>query len=113
MKYAPEARSSHESVDLSQTLLRPLNPSNSAIKSQLDSMRGPSGKTYGELEMPQAAPLVFPELDAVAVGSEADGKKKSSLKEKGAFIATYKDKRAQASYVSLILSPTLFTYNLN
>ena len=100
MKYAPEARSSHESVDLSQTLLRSLNPSNSAIKRQLDSMRGSSGKTYGELQMPEAAPLVFPELDAVAVGNEADGKKKSSLKEKGAFIATYMDKRAQASYVS-------------
>ena len=67
---------------------------------QLNSMRGSSGKTYGELEMPQAAPLVFPELDAVAAANEADGKKKSSLKEKGAFIATYMDKRAQASYVS-------------
>ena len=113
MKYAPEARSSHESVDLSPTLLRSLNPSNSAIKRQFDSMRGSSGKTYGELEMPEAAPLVFPELDAIAVRSEADGKKKSSLKEKGAFIATYMDKRAQASYVSLTLSLALLAYHLN
>ena len=75
-------------------------------------MRGSSGKTYGELEMPEAAPLVFPELDAIAVSSEADGKTKSSLKEKGAFIATYMDKRAQASYVSSPPSAGV-TYNLN
>lgn len=112
MKYAPEARSSHESVDLSQTLLTSLNPSKSTIKGQFNSMRSSSGKTYGELEMPEAALLVFPDLDAVAVANEADGKKKSSLKEKGAFIATYMDKRAQASYVSPP-PPTLFAYNLH
>ena len=104
MKYAPEARSSHESVDLSS--------SNSTIMKQFNSMRGPSGKTYGELEMPEAAPLVFPELDAVAAANEADGKKKSGLKEKGAFIATYMDKRAQASYVSSP-PPTFFAHNLH
>lgn len=112
MKYAPEARSSHEPVDLSQPLFSSLNPSSSAIKRQLHSIRGSSGKTYGELEMPEAAPLIFPELDAVAAANEADGKKKSSLKAKGAFIATYMDKRAQASYVSPTPS-TLFAYNLN
>ncbi len=101
MKYAPEARSSHESADLSQTLLKSLNPSESTIKKQFNSLRGSSGKTYGELEMPEAAPLVFPELDALAASNETDGKKKSSLKKKGAFIATYMDKRAQASYVSI------------
>ncbi len=75
-------------------------------------MRSSSGKTYGELEMPEAAPLVFPDLDAVAAANEADGKKKGSLREKGAFIATYMDKRAQTSYVSPP-PPTLFAYNLH
>ena len=111
MKYAPGERSSHESVDLSQTLLASLDPSKSTIKRQLNSMRNSSGKTYGELEMPEAAPLVFPDLDAVAAANEADGNKKSGPKAKGAFIATYMDKRAQASYVSPPL--TLFAYNLH
>ena len=104
MKYAPEERSSHESADLSKTLLKSFNPSESAIQRQLNSVRSSSGKTYGELEMPEAAPLVFPELDALAASNETDGKKKSNLKKKGAFIATYMDKRAQASYVSLSLA---------
>ena len=112
MKYAPGERASHESVNLSQSLLTSLEPSKLTIKRQLNSMRSSSGKTYGELEMPEAAPLVFPDLDAVAAANEADGKKKISIKAKGAFIATYMDKRAQASYVGSPLL-TSFAYNLH
>jgi len=65
----------------------------------MSKLRVSSGKTYGELEMPEAAPLIFPALDQMTVG--ADGKKPNKLKRGGEFVANYMDRRTQATYVSL------------
>lgn len=56
-------------------------------------MKGAASKTTHEEEIPEFAPLVFPYLDAM---SEAE--KKSSIQQKGAFLADYFDRRAQANF---------------
>ena len=50
-----------------------------------------SGTTHGELEMPEAAPLVFPGDEGPAAGN----------KSLGSLTAEYFDKRSQAKYVSI------------
>ncbi|TKA71940.1 hypothetical protein B0A49_05019 [Cryomyces minteri] len=62
-----------------------------------DTMRGlrvSSGTTAGEVEMPDAAPLVFPALDA------ADTEEVKGMKKTQKFVAAYLDKRAQATYAA-------------
>ena len=56
-----------------------------------------SGKTHTELELPEAAPLIFPHLDAAAE-EEAAGKKPNAFKKSGKFIGDYMDRRANATY---------------
>ena len=55
----------------------------------------------GPVDFPDAAPLVFPELDWLAKNGSDDQKKKISghLKFRK-FVADYYDRRAQAEYVS-------------
>jgi hypothetical protein len=60
-------------------------------------MKLSAGKTDGELEMPEAAPLVFPALDHLRA-TEDGVKKQNAIKSKGKFISDYFDRRAQASY---------------
>lgn len=59
-----------------------------------------SGTTRSELELPDAAPLIFPGLDAIP-----DDKKPNVAKRAGAFMSDYYDRRAQARFVcsSIIL----------
>ena len=56
-----------------------------------------TGKTHTELELPEAAPLIFPNLDAAADEEEA-GKKQNAFKKSGKFISNYIDQRAHATY---------------
>ncbi|KAL4871220.1 hypothetical protein BDV12DRAFT_164426 [Aspergillus spectabilis] len=54
------------------------------------------GKSQGNNPFPESAPLIFPDLDAVAAaGSEA---KLKSLKNKKDFVADYFDRRSQAQF---------------
>ena len=64
------------------------------------NLQSSSGKTYGELDFPETAPLVFPALDKLAEqkGEEA-GKKREKMKKGKNFIDEYYDRRAQASFV--------------
>lgn len=64
-------------------------------------LRSSNGKTYGEFEWPETAPLIYPGLDAIANRSDDEAKAKtSSLKKKRAFVEDYMDRRAQAKFVS-------------
>jgi hypothetical protein len=56
------------------------------------------GKNYGN-PFPEVAPLVFPELDRLENGEDAE-KKLSKTKRRVEFVKTYLDKRAQATFVS-------------
>lgn len=56
-----------------------------------------AGTTYGDIELPESAPLTFPKLDeAVASG---DAEKTAKLKVASNFLGDYYDRRAQAVYV--------------
>ena len=64
-------------------------------------MRLSSGKTYGDLELPEAAPLIFPALDQLAASTTEEGvKKQNKMKSSQKFVADYFDRRAQAKYAT-------------
>lgn len=74
----------------------------SAGKSMSDRMKNirlASGTTRGAIELPAAAPLVFPDVDKAIV---TDGPEtfKDKTKDAKAFMADYLDRRAQMDYVS-------------
>ena len=64
------------------------------------TLRASSGRTYGAMELPESAPLVYPAIDEVWTSSDnwSAGRMKGGAK----FIANYYDKRGQIAYVSLL-----------
>jgi hypothetical protein len=92
-------------VNLAETIA-----SRSKPRTGLDAIsanyRNSDGKTYGEYNFPEVAPLVFPALDQLAAQTSEDGIKKKNNMAKGmTFVANYWDKRATAQYVSFASSP--------
>ncbi|KEF57006.1 uncharacterized protein A1O9_07196 [Exophiala aquamarina CBS 119918] len=96
---------SQESSD--QGLLKATSTPESEIRGKLKQIRLTSGTTKGELSLPESAPLIYPAVDAAARAAlEAEGgagaapqeKEQNAFKSAGAFMATYLDRRAQASY---------------
>lgn len=65
-----------------------------------NNLKFSAGKSHGEVEMPESAPLIFPALDAAMSDQnpEAAAKKQNAFKKSGKFIAEYMDRRAQAEY---------------
>ncbi|KAH8801740.1 hypothetical protein F5884DRAFT_684961 [Xylogone sp. PMI_703] len=101
MTYKPESSSRHEVVDISKTIITysGMGPSQSKFKSTMKNLRVSSGKTYGEFEMPEAAPLIFPAIEEAATKGGAEGQKlKDKMKSGQKFVADYMDRRAQATY---------------
>jgi hypothetical protein len=103
MTWKPESGEWHQRVDLTSTITSSVNTSNNSSISRLgQQFRSSSGATYGELEFPESAPLVFPALDELKheTGQEAV-RKRDKLKQAAGFLQNYWDRRAQAEYVSL------------
>jgi hypothetical protein len=99
--YKPESNSAHETLDINKAITSYMNPAEGKMKAFGQSMRLSSGKTYGEMELPEAAPLIFPALDSVAEDNSAEGvNKRNKLKSKQKFVADYFDRRAQARYAA-------------
>ena len=105
MKYDPQVKLSHERVDISTAIMKSIVPSGSRTTEQMKRFKTASAETFGEIEMPQAAPLIFPGLDHVEDIDEK-GKPKGGFKKTGEFLANYYDKRAQAEYVHTSLRST-------
>ncbi|KAI9816919.1 MAG: hypothetical protein M1827_001564 [Pycnora praestabilis] len=95
MTYKPSQKASVEPVDLSETVMKAFTKAPEGFKGKMYDLRMSSGKTRGELEMPEAAPLIYPELDKAS-----DAQKKNALKRSGAFVADYFDRRGQATYAA-------------
>lgn len=102
---------SAERLDINQTVAKYSNPDAdmSKMRKGMQNIRLVSGKTHGEIELPEAAALIFPDLDRAADSDlQAQGKGKEvvneSTKEKwkgaGKWVQDYLDRKAQASYVS-------------
>jgi hypothetical protein len=101
MTYKPESSDTSASVDITQAISSSENPASSGMKQAFKNMRLSAGKTYGELEMPEAAPLIFPALDQLAAStSEENVKKQSKMKSNQKFVADYLDRRAQARFAA-------------
>jgi hypothetical protein len=79
------------------------------MKHSIKSIRVQSGTTHSEFEMPQAAALVYPQLDKAIAQVAADHgntdseeafatRMKNRFKGAGVFVADYADRTAQAEY---------------
>lgn len=98
-------------MDISKAFASSLDDTTTGFKRLLKNMKLSSGTTYGELEMLEAAPLIFPALDQIAEAEGSDNAQKSNqFKNSGRFVTDYFDRRAQAKYVSfstsLVFSPS-------
>ncbi|KAJ5665170.1 uncharacterized protein N7477_007618 [Penicillium maclennaniae] len=98
-------------LDLNETIAKYSNPdpNMSSMSKQLKNIRLASGKTYGQVELPESAELVFPDLDRVAaqeLGIKTNEKRpensgvREKFKDAGIWVQDYMDRRAQAFYES-------------
>lgn len=92
MTYRPESNATHALIDLTQMITTSMKPASSS-KQTFKNLRLSSGKTYGEVQLPEAAPLIFPALDSLDE-KETQSKMKAGQK----FVADYLDRRAQAKF---------------
>lgn len=102
---------STERLDIHQTAAKYSNPDPgmSKLKKGFRDMRVASGKTYTQVELPEAASLIYPDLDR---GLQENGEQKradqTGIKDKfkgaGAWVQDYRDRKAQATFVSKYLS---------
>lgn len=97
-----------QSVSIDETVAKQSNPdpNTSKFKRGLNDIRLVSGKTRGEIELPEAAALVYPDLDkmaAQAVEAANGGKQATGIREKlqgaGEWVNDYMDRRAHTFYV--------------
>lgn len=104
--YKPSHRHSWSSAptDISRDISKALDTDTTLASRIRNDLKSTSGKTHTEFEMPEAAPLIFPHLDAAAAeegGEEEEAGKKeptSAFKKSGRFVSDYLDRRAQAVY---------------
>ena len=95
MSYKPESKETAETLDITKIVSKAEFIPESSFQKQRRNLRLTSGKTYGELEMPLAAPLIFPALEAAP-----EAQKQNALKKSGVFVSDYLDRRAQATYTA-------------
>lgn len=96
--YKPSRHSwSSAPTDITHDISKALDTDTLGSKLKND-LKFTSGKTHAELELPEAAPLIFPHLDAAAEEEEEAGKKPNAFKKSGKFIGDYMDRRANATY---------------
>jgi hypothetical protein len=101
LTFKPESSATHESVNITQAIHSSMTPRESSMKNTFKNLRLSEGKTYGELELPEAAPLIFPALESlVDPTTPGEVQKSNKLKSTGKFFADYSDRRAQARYAA-------------
>lgn len=103
----PKGEVALEPVDTSAVALKWLSPPTSSFRMYASNFRGFSGTTHGELEMPETAPLIYPDTGYVEIGKKKNDKHGDGSFSKRKVAAAYFDKRAQAKYASLNLSTRL------
>lgn len=103
LTWNPDTNDARTAVDFNGMAAKVMNTQNESF---MTSLRKSNGKTYGEFQWPETAPLIYPGLDALASvsGQEAQSTK-SSLKKKRHFVEGYMYRRAQAKFVSSSVNP--------
>jgi hypothetical protein len=104
MTYKPESNKVHDRIDITQAISSSMTPASSSTKQTFKNLRLSSGKTYGELELPEAAPLIFPALDDLP---DSEKEKQSKMKSSKKFVADYFDRRAQAKFAGEVAGSKL------
>ena len=99
----PKGDVSVSSVDTSNAAaLKWLDPSKTGIRMKAANFRTSSGVTRGELELPETAPLIYPDTGYAEISqSKNEEKPRGSMSSNRKVAQAYFDKRAQAKYVSL------------
>jgi hypothetical protein len=97
LTWNPDSPSTQMSVDTNTLVASSLEP-----KHGFNKFHTSNGNTYGEFEFPEAAPLIFPALDEMAMheGGEAVTKR-AKMKAASEFTSDYLDRRARTAYVSV------------
>jgi hypothetical protein len=68
------------------------------ISDKLKGIRLASGTTQGAIQLPEAAPLIFPEIDYAMAQNGAEETFKDKAKDFKKFLGNYMDRRAQIQY---------------
>ena len=102
ISYKSSARTKISSAptDISHSIAKTIDPSGKTAKIK-GNFKYSAGKTHTEAELPEFAPLIFPDLDKAAdidgQGEEAQ-KKQNAFKRSSRFMSEYMDRRAQAEF---------------
>ncbi|KAB8226310.1 hypothetical protein BDV33DRAFT_226825 [Aspergillus novoparasiticus] len=86
-------------LDINETVEKYSNPdpNMSKFKKGLKNVRLVSGKTHGELKLPEVAALLYPHLDrAAAEAAQGETGMRDKLKHAGEWVNDYLDRRAHA-----------------
>jgi hypothetical protein len=99
--YKPNARKQIEvgEYDPTSSIARFTESSGSAWKDNAPKLRTQSGKNFGELDIGEVAPLVYPSIEDARVGETEQ--QRSAWKKFEKFMGDYSDRRAQAVYVGV------------
>jgi hypothetical protein len=106
MTFKPDHNESVLNADMSQemAIIKAISVPENKVGQQMRKLKSSSGKTMGEIGLPEAAPLIFPAIDHAAAKAvegqdvNTNARQSNKLKASGAFIADYLDRRAQAEY---------------
>jgi hypothetical protein len=100
MTFKPDAPTIIETdvTSTDQALARYNSEDKPEWRKNLAKIRLTSGKTRGEQALPEAAPLIYPAIDAAAESTSQE--KQNFLKSSGEFMGTYLDRRAQAMHAT-------------
>ncbi|KAF2502293.1 hypothetical protein BU16DRAFT_474474 [Lophium mytilinum] len=95
MTYDPKSASEGEIFDMQSNVATAIAKRDDPKRRKMTNFRASSAKTMGEEQLPEAAPLIFPALDAAS-----DEQKLNAFKRAGAFVKDYGDRKAQASFMA-------------
>ena len=95
--YNPHARALNQPIEISGQLAK-VHASKKTVRAWLKrNLGGVSATTHGETEMPEVAPLVFPDEEAM---QDDDGKKATRYTRTRKFVDDYLDKRAHSRFAT-------------
>jgi hypothetical protein len=86
------------------------HPQMNAWKQRMKHYRESDGATRGEMQLPECAPLVFPEIDRAAIRVRDGLEPKSKFQSGRSWVRDYMDRKTQASFVSTSLITRALAY---
>lgn len=93
MTYKPGSDSASTPMDISSTIAKYTSPGQGSFKTHLRNQKKSDGTTHGEMQLPLAAPVVYPALDHAS-----EAQKGGWYKSSAGFVTDYMDRRAQATF---------------